>query len=604
MSSTTITITKVNGTNYAQWATEMALLLEQKQVYGIIKGYDDKPEEPVANATATEKAAFKDWMNSHGVARSTILLGMELRIQAEYTVVDDAKMLWENLASAYKSKLKVNIFDIREDLSTIKLQDCGEVDNYASQIDRKVKDYNHCAGPTAPSTTDTDADTDTAKKISKMCEQEHIFYLLRGIRRNDKWKVFLELMTDKNATMTATSNEIVTKLVEKEAAIKRENGLASEALLFAMKGGTGGGNGGQAGRGGKSPRRDKRDNKGDNAGKEKDFRKWFHCHRRGHTTENCLSKQRGDPPKAADTAAKASTEASATSTLMTSIENYWMVASSSASSSDWFIVCGCTTHISGHRSMLITYTEYPPNTKKVKGYNEVTTFASGYGSVRLTCQLPDGNTHTIILQEVVHLPGSLNLISQSQFMDKDIKVELVNHYGLNLYNRHGKLIATAPQVDGLFVLDRILERESTEYTDIDNYNSCVLALKMTGHACRHDAEKRMFWHRRLAHVGLKALEIFPKVVTDAPRMTGNCDCESCIKCKLARKPFTPTTFRATEPLQLVHTDICGPLETAIGGGRYMLLFIDDAMRHTDEYILKYKSEALQKCKEWMDLREK
>jgi len=71
MSSTTITITKFNGTNYAQCATEMALLLEQKQVYGIIKGYDDKPEEPAANATATAKADFKDWMNRHGVARST-----------------------------------------------------------------------------------------------------------------------------------------------------------------------------------------------------------------------------------------------------------------------------------------------------------------------------------------------------------------------------------------------------------------------------------------------------------------------------------------------------------------------------------------------------
>jgi hypothetical protein len=100
MSSTTITITKFNGTNYAQWATEMALLLEQKQVYGIMKGYDDKPEEPAATATATEKAALTDWMNRHGVTRLTILLGMEPRIHAEYTVVDNAKTLWETLASA------------------------------------------------------------------------------------------------------------------------------------------------------------------------------------------------------------------------------------------------------------------------------------------------------------------------------------------------------------------------------------------------------------------------------------------------------------------------------------------------------------------------
>jgi len=93
-------------------------------------------------------------------------------------------------------------------------------------------------------------------------------------------------------------------------------------------------------------------------------------------------------------------------------------------------------------------------------------------------------------------------------------------------------------------------------------------------------------------------------ITNAPKMTGKWDCESCIKCKLARQPFTPTTSCATEPLQLVHSDICGPLETDIGGGRYMLLIIDDPTRHTDEYILKYMLEAFEKFKEWKALREK
>ena len=35
----------------------------------------------------------------------------------------------------------------------------------------------------------------------------------------------------------------------------------------------------------------------------------------------------------------------------------------------------------------------------------------------------------------------------------------------------------------------------------------------------------------------------------------------------------------------------------------MLLFIDDTTRHTDEYILKYKSEALEKFNEWKALRD-
>jgi hypothetical protein len=72
---------------------------------------------------------------------------MEPRIQAEYMVVNDAKTLGEKLASAYKSKQKLNIFKIREDLWSIKLQDCGDVDNYASRIDRKFKYYNLFAGP-------------------------------------------------------------------------------------------------------------------------------------------------------------------------------------------------------------------------------------------------------------------------------------------------------------------------------------------------------------------------------------------------------------------------------------------------------------------------
>jgi hypothetical protein len=47
----------------------------------------------------------------------------------------------------------------------------------------------------------------------------------------------------------------------------------------------------------------------------------------------------------------------------------------------------------------------------------------------------------------VHLLGLFNLISQSEIMDKDVTVEPVNHYGVNFYTRHGKIIATAPLVD-------------------------------------------------------------------------------------------------------------------------------------------------------------
>jgi len=82
-----------------------------------------------------------------GVARSTIVVSMEPIIQGEYIVVDDVKMLWEMLVSAYESKLKLNIFEIRDDHWSIKVQDCGDVNTNTSQIDWKVKDYSLSAGP-------------------------------------------------------------------------------------------------------------------------------------------------------------------------------------------------------------------------------------------------------------------------------------------------------------------------------------------------------------------------------------------------------------------------------------------------------------------------
>ena len=124
MSSSTITIAKFNGSNYKQWSGEMALLLEQRVVWGIIEGYDTKPPTPATDATVTEFKEYKEWMNRHGIARSTILLGMEPHLQNEYMGVKDAKELREKLATAYRTKLQLNILDTREDLFNLKLDDC------------------------------------------------------------------------------------------------------------------------------------------------------------------------------------------------------------------------------------------------------------------------------------------------------------------------------------------------------------------------------------------------------------------------------------------------------------------------------------------------
>jgi hypothetical protein len=69
-------------------------------------------------------------------------------------------------------------------------------------------------------------------------------------------------------------------------------------------------------------------------------------------------------------------------------------------------------------------------------------------------------------------------------------------------------------------------------------------------------------------------------------------CEGCALGKMRRDefPFNPDR-RKRDLLELVHTDVCGPMPTrSLGGAYYFLLFIDDCTRYTWVYFLGKKSD--------------
>ena len=63
-----------------------------------------------------------------------------------------------------------------------------------------------------------------------------------------------------------------------------------------------------------------------------------------------------------------------------------------------------------------------------------------------------------------------------------------------------------------------------------------------------------------------------------------------------------TTYRATQILELVHSDVCGPFRVnSLGGCRYFVTFIDDFSKKTWIYFLKNKSEVLSKFQHFVHL---
>ena len=69
-------------------------------------------------------------------------------------------------------------------------------------------------------------------------------------------------------------------------------------------------------------------------------------------------------------------------------------------------------------------------------------------------------------------------------------------------------------------------------------------------------------------------------------------CEPCLASKACRKPFG-TTKRAAQPIELVHSDICGPMNRkARHGASYFLTLINDYSRYGYVYLLSHRHEAL------------
>ena len=77
-------------------------------------------------------------------------------------------------------------------------------------------------------------------------------------------------------------------------------------------------------------------------------------------------------------------------------------------------------------------------------------------------------------------------------------------------------------------------------------------------------------------------------------------CQGCVEGKMHRMLFKSVgEIRSTRKLELVHSDVCGPMPTeSIGGCKYFVTFIDDYSHCCNVYFMKHKSEVLEKLKEF------
>src|SRR4051812_50160328 len=76
-------------------------------------------------------------------------------------------------------------------------------------------------------------------------------------------------------------------------------------------------------------------------------------------------------------------------------------------------------------------------------------------------------------------------------------------------------------------------------------------------------------------------------------------CQACLLGKMTKSPFSGLPERATDLLELIHTDVCGPMSTTTRGGYYYFItFTDDFSRYGYVYLMRHKYETFERFEEF------
>jgi hypothetical protein len=116
------------------------------------------------------------------------------------------------------------------------------------------------------------------------------------------------------------------------------------------------------------------------------------------------------------------------------------------------------------------------------------------------------------------------------------------------------------------------------------------------------------WHRRMGHMHFDNLFKVSKreIVREMPQIMKptNTLCKNCQQGKQTNIRFKSKEYSTTKPLEIVHTNLVGPITTKIlKGERYFMLLVDDYTRMTAVCFLKNKSEAFEDFKIYKEMVE-
>ena len=298
----------------------------------------------------------------------------------------------------------------------------------------------------------------------------------------------------------------------------------------------------------------------------------WNCNEVGHVQRQC-PKKRVKPSRGAALVEEEFYESNGEGAFVTS----------TSPDGNWLIDSGASSHMTHKREYFTDFKEFDRPEKVHLGDGRVVE-AVGVGNIRLKMTFKVSSPRPATVYDVLYVPRlTCNLFSVRAATKRGNQVK----FGPDkcwVRDSNGQLRGMGKLVGKLYQLECKVRLPAGEHVSV---------------AVNND-----LWHQRLGHLNSQQLhrmvdEGHVSGIKLSP-LSNQPLCEGCIMGKMHRKPFKPVDHKqSTKKLELVHSDVCGPMQVeSIGGSRYFATFIDDYTHLTSVYFMKHKSEVLKKFQEF------
>ncbi|CAL1356411.1 unnamed protein product [Linum trigynum] len=490
-----------------------------------------------------KKAAVDDdeWNTLEEKAHSTIMLSLSDDVIIEVAAKKTAAGLWLKLESLYMTKSLTNKLHLKQRLFSLRMQKGTPLREHLEQLNSILLDLRNI---------DVQVDDEDAALI--------LLVSLPSSYENfvDSFIAGKESVSLEDVRYALHTREIIHKA--------SGSGTGGEASGLAVTGGKGKKKSGKG-----------NSNKNSKGPGPQPGDACHNCKEVGHWKYNC-PKRRGQQKKQG-LVAVAEVDNSSEDDLALAVDE-------KAHRGDvWFLDTAASYHMSPNRNCFTTYEQIDGG--NVVMANGVVCKVVGIGSIKVRTH--DGSFCTV--NDVRHVPRmTKNLISLSLLDSKGFSFKRKG--GVVYVCKGSRKVLKGVKRGTLYALQGSVLSGSAAVA-----SSQVQQEDMT-----------TLWHMRLGHMSERGMQVLSKSDLLCGHKMQNLEfCEHCVFGKLHRSKFPKKGIHRTKGiLDYLHSDCWGPSRVeSIGGSRYFLSIIDDYSRFTWIFMMKQKSEAFTKFKQWKTLVE-